>query len=344
MVPTITASIADSMAAWAGPAQAGTPIDVAAEMATLTLAVLGRALLGVNLADDVAPLARAFAVAATSGPLQRRMSVYQALQRSQEVADPALVDAARVVDTIVRRLIDDRRQTGDGAADLLTRLVFDRETDERGRLVTDEQLLMVVRVLLIAGHSAASSALAWTFHLVGEHPLVRARLESEIHTVLAGRVPMASDLPLLRYTRMVLLEAMRLYPPVWMLLPRRAARADRLGGYDIPRGTKVVISPWVLHRHPEFWARPEEFNPDRFSRTEPRAFLPFGAGPWGCVGTQFGLTEARLALAMAIQRYSWAAAVPGRPVVPDPQVALWPRDGLPMLFQQREKGSGQAPP
>jgi enediyne biosynthesis protein E7 len=219
-------------------------------------------------------------------------------------------------------------------ADLLTRLVFDHRSDAPNRLRTDAEVEAAVAVLLVAGHSAPASALVWTMHLVAQHPDVRDRLEAEVDAVLGDRPPGPTDLSQLRYTRAVLKEAMRLYPPVWLLLPRRTAVAEQIGGYDIAAGTKVLVSPWVLHRHPRLWEDPDRFNPDRFAQREPRAYLPFGAGPWGCVGAQLGLTHTRLTLAMLVQRFRWAP-VPDHPVVPDPQLALWPRDGLPLTLTRR---------
>jgi cytochrome P450 len=187
---------------------------------------------------------------------------------------------------------------------------------------------------LVAAHSAPASALAWTAHAVAGHPDVRDRLEGEIDSVLGGRPPVPGDLRELRFTRAVLREAMRLYPPVWLLLPRRTVGPEVVGGYTLGAGTKVLVSPWVLHRHPRLWDRPTAFDPDRFEAGEPRGYLPFGAGPWGCVGAQLGLVQTRLALAMLVQRFRWTPHGAGE-VMPDPQLALWPRNGLPVVLTRR---------
>jgi len=330
----MTDAIADRLATWDERAGSTEPFDVAAEMLRLTLMVLGPTLLDVDLRSDVDALVPAFNINARESSLQQNISVFQLLERGEAPRDPNSVAGGQLVGDFVSGLVEDRRRLGPGGTDLLTRLAFDHATDDPDRLVSDEQVHAAVEVLLLAGHSGASSALAWTFHLVGLHPDVRRRLEAEVDAVLGDRLPLAEDLARLKFTKMVVLESMRLYPPVWMLLPLRALRQDHVGGFVIPAGSKIVVSPWVLHRNPDRWASPERFDPERFARREPGAYLPFGAGPRGCIAAQFGLVEARLALAMAVQRYRWEPAT-DVPVVPDPQLALWPRDGLPVVLERR---------
>jgi cytochrome P450 len=334
MVPEMTSTIDSWMSRWEPTNDDRRAVDIADEMSKLTLAVLGRAVLRIDATTEVHALAEAFRVGATVGSLQHSVSVYQALEQAGRPADRELAAAQAVIDAFVQQTIEVRRRSGHEGSDLLTRLVFDPDTDDPDRLRDDQEVRDVISVLLIAGHSAVASALTWTFHLLARHPAVRARLEREVDTVLGRRRPTADDLRDLRYTRMVLLESMRLFPPVWLLLPRRVSTADRIGGHAMPAGSKIAISPWVLHHHPALWPRPTVFDPERFARPEPRAYLPFGAGPWACVGAQFGLTEARLVVAMAVQRYRWHAP-PGPPPVADPQVALWPRDGLAVSFEVR---------
>ncbi len=334
MVPEMTSTVDSWLSRWEPTNGDRRAVDIADEMSKLTLAVLARAVLRIDATTDVDALAEAFRIGARVGSLQHNVSVFQALERADRSVDPELAAAQAVIDAFVQRTIEVRRQSGDEGTDLLTRLVFDPGTDDPDRLRDDHEVRDVLSVLLIAGHSAVASALTWTFHLIARHPAVRARLEREVDTVLGRRRPTADDLSHLRYTRMVLLESMRLFPPVWLLLPRRASTADRIDGYAIPAGSKIAISPWVLHHHPALWPRPAVFDPERFARPEPKAYLPFGAGPWACVGAQFGLTEARLVVAMAVQRYRWHAP-PGPPPVPDPQLALWPRDGLAVSFEVR---------
>lgn len=342
-VPAMTTTIAEWLDDLGAQALAGRPVDMAHELVVVLLAVLGRSLLAEDLRGDATGgdldrLARAFIASAEVGAPHRNVSGYQSLERRRAPTDPALTDAVATIGETVRRLIATRRRMGPGPGDLLTRLVFDDRTDAPNRLRTTEEVEAAVAVLLVAGHSAPASALAWTMHLVACHPDVRDRLEDEVDDVLGDRPPGNADLIRLRYTRTVLQEAMRLYPPVWLLLPRRTAGPEQIGGYSIAPGTKVLVSPWVLHRHPRLWADPTTFDPDRFARGEPGAYLPFGAGPWGCVGAQLGLLSTRLTLAMLLQRFRWTPAA-DRPVVPDPQLALWPRNGMPLTLRPRPHAS-----
>ena len=333
LTPAMVSSIGRALDGWCARRDGDDRLDLAVALDELALGVLHDVLLGGVVPLDVAPLAAAFGAASTAGAVQHNVSVYQRAAGDERRADPAFRAAAAHITATVDQLVVDRRALGAGP-DLLGRVVFDRETDAPDRMADDHEVRSSVGVLLIAGHSAPASALTWALHLLAANPGVLARLAAEVHGVLGPRDPDAADLPKLRLTRLVLLEAMRLRPPVWVLAPRVSPHPEVIGGFAIPARSKLLISPWVLHRHPAIWDRPEVFDPDRFTSGEPRAFLPFGAGPWGCVGAQFGLVEARLALAMIVRRFTWAP-VDDRPVEPDPQVALTPRGGLRLRLTPR---------
>jgi cytochrome P450 len=166
------------------------------------------------------------------------------------------------------------------------------------------------------------------------HPEVERRFRSEVATVLGdAREPSLEDLSRLEYTAMVINEALRLYPPIW-ILERRAIEDDLIGGYHIPAGSTVVVSPFILHRHEAFWPNPGSFDPERFAAKQiagrpPLAFLPFGAGPHHCIGAHFAMLEARLILAMLAQRYR-LDLVPHHPVEPKAGITLRLRHGLRM--------------
>ena len=163
-------------------------------------------------------------------------------------------------------------------------------------------------------------------------------MDAEIAEVLDGRVATAEDLDRLPYCRQALQEALRLYPPVW-LLSRRAVHDDRLGAFDVPAGTLVCVSPYVLHRDARWWEHPERFDPDRFSaaRSAARpeyAYIPFSGGPRHCIGRHFAMLEAQLVLATLRQRVT-LALVPGHPVEPEALVTLRPRHGVLATVQAR---------
>jgi cytochrome P450 len=202
--------------------------------------------------------------------------------------------------------------------------------------MTDRQLRDEVMTFLLAGHETTAVALTWAWYLLDRNPDVVARLRAEVRAALAGRVPTLEDLPRLGYARMVAEEAMRLYPPVWGFM-RQALGPDQLGGYAVPKNAVITISPWVTHRHPQFWEEPERFDPERFTparvRERPRfAYLPFSGGPRLCIGNEFALMESTLVLAMLVQRYG-LQLVPGTVVEPESRLTLRPRGGLPMILR-----------
>jgi cytochrome P450 len=189
--------------------------------------------------------------------------------------------------------------------------------------------------LVFAGHETTAVALTWTCYLLAGHAEAVGRLQREVATVLAGRVPTVADLPHLPYTRMVIEEALRLYPLAWMLA--RAARTDDvLGGCPIPAHTTVLLSPYLTHRHPAIWPDPERFDPERFAPhlvapRPPGAYFPFAAGLRVCLGASFAMLEAQLIVAQVSQAYRFDV-VPGQPIVPQPQLTLRPRTGVHLLL------------
>jgi cytochrome P450 len=187
--------------------------------------------------------------------------------------------------------------------------------------------------LLLAGHETTASTLGWTFHLLDRHPEVFARLRAEAIDVLGDRRPQFEDLHRLTYTGMVIQEAIRLFPPVW-ILTRQAQEDDDVGGYHVPAGSDVLVCPYTLHRHPRFWDEPERFDPGRFdpenAASQPRyAYIPFGAGPRFCVGNHLGMMEATFVVAM-VARELKLTGVAGHEAVPEPMLSLRISGGLPM--------------
>lgn len=328
----MTAAVEEMLDRWERHAASGERLDVSRELVRLALTILGDTLFGVDLREELDSLAPALAVYVEQTAPQKGSSVLQLLQA--EKMQPANVAAAmHTIQNLITRLIDERRASGRHGGDLLSILALDVD-EETGALLHPDDLLEVVRVFLIAGHSAVADAVGWTLYLLSEHPAAQARVRVEVDVTLGGRVPTAASLPRLRYGAMVLQEAMRLYPPVWMFAPRMASRDDVIQGYRIAAGSLILISPWVFHRCADFWELPLAFRPERFVSPPPAAYYPFGAGPWGCLGGQFGMVEAHLVLAMVAQRFSWEL-LPGHPVEPDPQLSLRPRNGLPMILRSR---------
>src|SRR5262245_44028717 len=204
--------------------------------------------------------------------------------------------------------------------------------------MTDKQVRDEVMTLFLAGHETTAVALSWTWYLLSQNPKAESTLIDELHSVVDGHPPTVSELPRLRYTEMVVKEAMRLYPPAYGL-SRKTLRPSEIGGYPIGTGVTIVMPTWVVQRDPRWFDQPGMFLPERwtedFSRNLPRfAYCPFGGGPRQCIGNTFAMMEATLLLAMIAQRFH-LELVPDQHVRPMPYVTLRPEPGIRMLLRRR---------
>lgn len=334
---TITTATQAMLARWAPQATAGTALDMLAEMTRLTGEVMVRALFGTALPEAVGRTMFADFTTVT-GYLRTHMLTLTPWSRWLPTPGRRQFQAALTrLDHLVGQHIQARRQQEGDHGDLLALLLAARDP-ATGMGMPPQQLRDEVMTLLFAGHETTALALTWTWYLLARHPEVAERLRRDIATVLAGRVPTVAELPHLPYLRMVLEEAMRLYPPAWVLA--RAARADDvIGGYPIPAGTTVFLSPYLTHRHPAVWPEPERFDPDRFAaddvaRRPPGAYFPFAAGPRACLGAPLAMLEAQLIVAQVMQVYD-VALVAGQQVVPQPRLTLRPQHGVAMVVRGR---------
>jgi cytochrome P450 len=308
--------------------------DIHQEMMALTLDIAARTLFNVEIAHETERIGRALEIllAATGRP-GRMLRIVRMIPFPSE---RAYRRAVRDLDEIVYGIIHARRAAGGDSGDLLAMLLAAK--DENGNGMTDRQLRDEALTLLLAGHETTAIALSWAWYLLSQNPEVSRKFHAELDSVLAVRAPAVEDLPRLPYTERVIKEAMRLYPPAYVIL-RLAVEDSEIGGYRVPRGSSVAISPWVIHRDPRFFPEPERFNPDRwtpdFQRALPRfAYFPFGGGPRICIGAQFASMEAALVLATIAQRYN-LRLVPGHPVETFPSMTLRPRHGLRMTLHAR---------
>lgn len=311
-------------------------IDVADEMMRLTLKVVSVALFSTDISGDASRLGHA--VRDTFEHVSYRMNhAFRFPESVPTRRNRRFKEAKRLLDEMVFGLINERRRTKEDNGDLLSMLLAARDEDT-GEAMSDQQIRDEVMTLILAGHETTGAALSWTWYLLSQNPEARGKLHAEVDQVLSGRAPRLDDLDRLPYNRMVFAESMRLYPPAWGL-PREAIADDTLGGYHIPAGSLVSLSQWVTQRHPDFWEKPEQFDPERFSaeRSEGRpryAYFPFGGGARQCIGNHFALIEAHLAIAAIAQRFT-LDLVPGHPVEPDPTFTLRPRHGLLMTIKER---------
>jgi cytochrome P450 len=335
--PIMTEVTQDLLAKWDALPE-GSETDVAAAMMHATLHIISKAMFSAD-SDEIVDV------------------VESGVNQYQTIVRPSLLDLlhfplwlARLIspmptegifdafDQKIDRLLTERGRTPEAEPkDLLARLIAARDSETGGGMTAKEVRDQVVTIFM-AGHETTSQALSWTWYLLSQHPAVEAKLHAELADVLGGRTPGYDDIANLRYTRMVIEESMRLYPPAHTT-GRQPLAADEILGHRIPAGAEVLIMPWLLHRKPQLWEDPERFDPERFSpersAERPRfAYIPFGAGPRICIGAAFAMTEAILILATIAQRYRLHLK-PGFPVEPQGLITLRPRYGLQMRLERR---------
>lgn len=322
-------------AEWQMLASGGHPVDVDEQMMRLTRTVVLRALLGADLGPFADRIDRAWTI--INEHIGESFWSLGLADMFAIAKQRRFRDARSVLQGAVNHVISERRRHPSESADLLSMLLSARD-EETGEAMTDEQLRVEVTTFLLAGQETTSLALTWTWYLLSQHPDAQRRLEQEIDDVLGDRVPEYADLANLPYTRMVIDESLRLYPPAWGF-SRQALADDEVGGFRLPRGWLAFVIPYVLHRLPALWQDPDAFDPERFSpeRSMDRpkfAYVPFGAGPRQCIGNHFALIEAQLIVATLAQRYR-LRLVPHHRVEPWPLITLRPRFGMPMIIEER---------
>ena len=342
-VPGMTGTIGAWLRGW-DARENGSRVDIAEEMTQLTLKVISRAMFSAD-ADGISGL------------------MGETLARGMETLDFGLLDGLPLIGPLLLRrkldrihrvfaqldgaiygLIDARTKAPrTGSPDLLDRLIAARDPgdggDKTGGKMTNQEVRDETVIIFIAGHETTAVAMTFVWYLLSQHPKEEAKLHAELDTVLGGRAPAYEDLAKLPYTRMVIEEAMRLYPPAPGISNRRAQGEDMLCGHRIKPQGNVIIAPWILHRHKTLWEDPLRFDPERFSpeRSAGRhrfAYLPFGGGPRICIGAALAMTEASLILATIAQRYRLRLA-PGAPIELRNRITLRPKNGMPMTLERR---------
>jgi len=317
----------------------GAAFDIVPELSRLTLRILGRCLFERDLTDAADAVGGALQVVLhhTIGKLGALFPLPGVVPTPKNLRFRA---ALRALDRVVLSLIAERRRDAADRGDLLSMLLAARD-EETGEGLDDRQLRDEVMTLLLAGHETTAMALSWTFYLLSLHPGARRTLEQEVDATLAGgAAARGEDLPRLRYARMVLDESLRLYPPAWVVT-RSADGDDEIGGYVVPAGSRVLVSPYVTQHDPALWDNPEGFDPERFApeaqerEARPRyAYFPFGGGPHLCIGAGFAIMEATILLATVARRLRLDLE-PGRPVAVEPLVTLRPTPGIWMTARAR---------
>lgn len=330
----IQASVDEMLQRWEKYSRSGEDFDIVPEMMRLTLSVLGRMIFGVDvghMAEVIGPAVR-LGVAA----MMPQGNIHDFLPRWMPTAHNRQISSAKQTLLNVMDWVREQRshmpRNGNDLSSLLLSAV-DEETQER---LTEKEVQDEMMTIFLAGHETTGSGLAWSLYALATHPEVRVRLEEELRQTLGDRPPSAADLPNLPYLCMVIDECLRVYPPIWGFT-RDAAGEDEIRGYRIPAGSSIFVSPYVTHRHPDFWENPEAFDPERFApeaaAKRPRfAYFPFGGGPRQCIGIHMAKLQMQLAVAMVIQRYRFET-VPGHPIERGATVSLRPVSGIRMTLE-----------
>jgi cytochrome P450 len=315
---------------WLPLLESGNPFDVHEEMMKLTLKVVGQTLLSADVTGAASEIGDALnrVIRLLMATTTQFVDLPEWVPTS---ANRELVQARGTLDTVVQRIIAERRQRG--AGDDLLGLFMAAKDAETGESMSDEQLRDEVMTMLLAGHETTANGLTWALYLLAQSPDAEKKLREEHATALGGKPPTTAVVHSLKYTLGVVNEALRLYPPAW-IVARRALADDRVGPASIPKGALVFMLPFLIHRRPDLWPEPLAFKPERWVGTDGHApvtarcgWIPFSTGQRKCIGDTFAVLEMQLILATMLQRVRFSLA-PGHPVVPEPMVTLRPKHGL----------------
>ena len=311
----------------------GQTLDIAEEMMHLTLAITGKTLFDTDTEAEAERVRQAL-----SESIKRfyrfMLPFAEFLDRLPLPGNRRYRAARDLLDSIIYRIIDERRRSGEDRGDLLSMLLAAQE-EEGGGQMTNLQLRDEAMTILLAGHETTANALTWTWYLLSKHPDIETRLHRELDNVLAGKLPAAEDFPRLRYTEMVITEAMRLYPPAW-IVARRALKDYKLTQHIVPAGSIVMMSQYVMHHDARYFPDPFRFDPDRWlpearALRPPFSYFPFGGGPRRCIGEGFAMMEAIMVLATLAQTWS-PRCLAGQPVSLQPLITLRPKHGMRMVL------------
>jgi cytochrome P450 len=333
----VMVDVASSLAArWRDAADERRPLEARQEMGRVAVAITSRTLFDRDISGDADDMGQAFGMLGRyfDATLERPFSMppLWVPTRLNRLFNGAVATLNRKMAELVR----ERLREGGDHGDLLSMFIAARD-EETGERMSEDQLRSEALNFMLAGTETTSTALTWTWYLLGMHGDARDRVRDEVRRVVGDRLPTAADAPGLAFTRNVILESMRLYPPVW-IVPRRVVATDEVGGFRVPAGSTVLVSPYVTHRHPGFWEAPETFDPDRFtpqrSVGRPKeAYFPFLSGPHQCIGNEFSMLAMQLVVARVLQEVD-VSIEPGLSVTPAASLGLVP-DGPVRLTVER---------
>lgn len=320
--------------------------DLLDEMMLMTLEIVARSLFSTEVEKDAGSVGDAVTVALECVNAQ----IASVLPLPPQVPSPTnlrLKRAVKELDAIVYRFVRERRVSGKDHGDLLSMLLAAQDEDD-GAVMTDVQVRDEVMTIFLAGHETTANALAWTFLLLSKHPEIRARLEAEVDAALGDRLPELADAKRLPFTLAVVKEAMRLYPPAYMV-GRRAAEPVKLGRFPVEKGQVVLLNIIGMHRSEHLFPDASRFSPDRFlpeaeKSIDKYAYLPFGGGPRVCIGNHFALLEAQLALSHLVRRFRFDLLPESESAECEPLITLRPKHGVRVRVNTRDHLSTETRP
>jgi cytochrome P450 len=312
----------------------GQQLDLSVAMQQLTLGIISQALFSIDVRQEYPDFAHA--VTALLHYTDERLKLMLPVPLSWPLPINRRLQAAmRPLNAFLESLIERRRNTrhphSATSPDLLDMLLQACD-EETGQPLSNRMIRDQVLTFLFAGHETTANTLLWTIFLLARNPETYDRLQAEIVDTLQDRPPIYEDLKRLPYTQQVVKEALRLYPPAYAF-GRTTLRSLQLGDYQVPKGMVILTAPYIMHRNPDYFPVPEQFDPDRFapeseSRIPRFAYLPFGAGPRACIGRQFAMMEAQLILATLTQQFRFSLLNPSDTITPEPMVTLRPSQRL----------------
>jgi cytochrome P450 len=303
IVPNVVEATNEMLDRWERSARDDEPVDLVTEMLRLTMVTLSRSLFGYDV-DKAVPAVKQVVDASLElmfmhGMISEKLPRWVPNSRNRKIRE-----VQTFLDEFAATIRDNHARTGQGPLVELMEAAVDPATGLRW---TDEEIRDELITVYMAGHETTATSAAWTLHAIAGHSWIDEELTGEAQRVLSGRDPVLEDADRLPYAGMVVQEALRMYPPIW-IYPRDAIGDDELNGYHIPAGSSVVLSPLVSHRNPELFPDPDVFDPQRFAgdavKKLPRlSYYPFGGGPRMCVGNLMALLELKIIISMIVQRF-----------------------------------------
>jgi cytochrome P450 len=333
--PTIQKAVEDMLSRWRPFSETAQPFDLYAELIRTTTTIIGKVVLDIDLLDLTDRLSTA--VANGLERAQRREMSLIPLPLWIPTKNNRLATAATATfKDIIHSQIRKHTNQDVGGSDILRVLMH--AGDENGSRMTEEQIANQALTLLVAGHTTTATALSWLFYLLARNPRAQDKAAEEAINLSPEDSLHAQQLPVLKHVTACFYEALRLYPPSW-LLHREALADDVIAGYKVKAGDGILICPFLLHRHPSVWSKPDEFEPDRFEpgklgKNASLAFIPFGAGPRFCIGNHLAVLEARAIIAAVLRKYK-INLVGNKIVEPYAAITLQPRGGVNVGIQPR---------